>query len=126
MDIRELPPSSTLPRVEITKYSWTDGAASEPLTPTRGPPRPEDDHFVITLNLNVGEAVKRSGVKVKFSERALDLWVVCEDAAHHLWIPKLYKTVQAARCVARPGGGHGQVVLLLRKLDTQPWRFLKS
>ena len=65
-------------------------------------------------------------VRVKFGEKALEVWAVGAAAAYHLHLPKLYSRVVPARCSFRVSAKSKRLTVLLYKVADAEWRFLKG
>jgi elongation factor P hydroxylase len=56
----------------------------------------------------------------------VEAWIVCEETAYRFHISNLYKEVLPDQCYFKVSQRSQRVTLILKKYETNPWRFLRS
>jgi hypothetical protein len=59
-------------------------------------------------------------------KRSVEAWIVCEETAYRFHISNLYKEVLPDQCYFKVSQRSQRVTLILKKYETNPWRFLRS
>jgi len=108
MDMDDLP--EALPRRILENYSWLQS----------------DDDMHVHILIPIDEPVTRNCVRAQFRKRSVEAWIVCEQAAYRFHISNLYKEVLPDQCYFKVSQRSQRVTLILKKYETNPWRFLRS
>jgi elongation factor P hydroxylase len=70
--------------------------------------------------------IKRLKFGRRRRKRSVEAWIVCEQAAYRFHISNLYKEVIPDQCYFKVNQRSQRVTLILKKYETNPWRFLRS
>lgn len=101
--------SSSLPKKQVPKVSLLED---------------EDSPFEVNVLLTVPEKVNKENVKILFTQRSVDVWIIGTEAAYSLYVPRLYGAIVPKRCSFSVS--KNRVTLRLFKERDIEWKFLKG
>lgn len=85
-----------------------------------------DSGFKISVIIELDESISRDSVRVRVTRTSLEIWLICEEKAYHLNIPKLYGKVVPERTKVRIKENKNKLTLTLCKEKDSEWKFLKG